>query len=589
MSNFKELQTNLQQARKDRESGRVAVFHAKEKLKKVEREITYRQRGSDENKAIFSLNDTSFENLESEGLPSEVIQELRSLKDQEFIGKDVFLENVKAKIGEDNVKEYQSLLLKFGGPFSALYNHEIISKDSVSQQEFLFTEHLKAEDILLKDFLPFTDPREHIQNFSDKTPVLLFPVRLETRFKKIPTSTGGVQHQLWVRIFPDECSIDTFDDTLSQAELIKVKKYWTNLWKAGKATNEEVGPFIQNKEKGAWRELMGVFNAGRSYWITKKYHPEKPDDIPKRNSESDVLLIIPTEQLSEDVPQDAIKNYWKAIFLSNGNAQEDSATFTELMNETGADEESAIKLIKRYRPENIDEERIETSTEPDITVAFLEFSKSQNVDSKLMQWSHAARVTTFPDKFLLLGFLEGDTVKPIIEELGECIPDPLIIGPDPGEDIDKILKEALGDDYEKVPDEEKAEKYVEYLSQRSDTKWLFDFEEAIKVGMGFKIDLSEQVYNKGFGRLFVLGVNLSEDENEGQSSLEQLIKHHHFGNSGFSILPQGIPTNNTEDSRSGYSITEDADEAYLRYQLEVTEDDPSDRKKNVMEGGWQNF
>ncbi|MCP5053867.1 MAG: hypothetical protein GY940_42260, partial [bacterium] len=202
-----------------------------------------------------------------------------------------------------------------------------------------------------------------------------------------------------------------------------------------------------------------------------------------------------------------------------------------------------------YTPQNIAEKQSETGTPPDVTAAFLEFPKAREVDSKLTQWSRAARVTTFPGKFVLLGFQKGNP-KPVVQELGKRIPDPLVVGPDPGEDINVVLKAAFGDEFENLPEEEKAAKYVEYLSKRSDTKWLFDFEEAIKIGMGFKINLSEQNYKQGFERLFVLGVKLSADEVEGQFSLEQLIQHHHFGDSGFSILPQGTPTNNTEESRS---------------------------------------
>ena len=520
MPEFKPLQTQLQKARKEREDGGVTVFRAKEKLKKLERTKQQLSRSYSE----------SSEN------------------------------------------------------FQTLLRQERDLKRVISSQESRYAGFLETEEGLVEAFLPFTDPRKHIQQFSDDFPFLLFPVRLETRFKKVPSSTGGTQHQLWVRVFPDECSIDTFDDTLSEAELTKAKNYWTNLWKAGKAGNEAIEPFIQNKEKGTWRELMGVLNAGRSYWITQNYRPVNVDDIPERSRESDVFLIIPTEVLPDQTTQEALKVYWKAIYLTNGDARSSDDAFTELVNATGRDKEYALKLIKHYKPQNIDEERDETDTPPDVTVVFLEFPKSNDIDTKLNQWSRAARVTTFPDKFVLLGF-QKDKSDPVVNELGNLIPDPLVVGPDPGEDINEVLKAVFGDDFENLPDEEKAAKYMEYLSERSDTKWLFDFEEAIRIGLGFKVNLSEQDYNQGFERLFVLGVKLSADEVEGQSALEQLFQHHHFGDNGFSILPQGTPTNNTEESQAGYSETEDADEAYSRYQSEVTEEDPVAREEK-RDGRW---
>ncbi|MCP5046750.1 MAG: hypothetical protein GY940_06235, partial [bacterium] len=216
MPEFKPLQSQLQQARKNREAESTAVFRAKEKLSKLEREKQRLGRSYSENSDLFQ----------------------------------------------------------------ALLRQEKNVKKEISSKESLLAKSLKAEEGLLEAFLPFTDPRRHIHQLSDDFPVLLFPVRLETRFKKIPLPGGGLQHQLWVRIFPDECSIDTFDDTLSEAELTKAKNYLTNLWKAGKAGNETVKPFIQNKEKGAWRELMGVLNAGRAYWITQDYRPVNAGDIP---------------------------------------------------------------------------------------------------------------------------------------------------------------------------------------------------------------------------------------------------------------------------------------------------------------------
>jgi hypothetical protein len=520
MPEFKTIQTQLQQARKEREAGKKTLFRAKEKLKKLERAKQQLSRRYPENSAAFEA----------------LLQQERDLK-------------------------------------------EAISGHNAQLAEFQ-----KTEADLLEAFHIFTDPRQHIQQFSDDFPVLLFPVRLETRFKKIPIENDVVQHQLWVRIFPDECSIDTFDDTLSEAEVTKAKNYWTNLWKAGTAGNKTVEPFIQNKEKGAWRELMGILNGGRAYWITENYRPVNVDEIPERTSESDVLLIIPTEELPDQPTQDALKDYWQAVFLANGDATKNDAAFTQLMNAIGVDLDQALQLIKAFKPQNIDDEQSITGTPPDVTVSFLVFRKSEEVNTKLTQWSHSARVTTFPDKFVLIGYQAGNS-KPIINELGNRIPDPLIVGPDPGEDIDEVLKAAFGNDFEKLPDEKKAAKYVEYLSQQSDTKWLFDFDEAIRIGMGFKVNLSEYEYDQGFEKLFVLGVKLSADQGEGQSALEQLVKNHHYGDSGFSILPQGTPTNNTEEKGSGYSEIKDADDAYSRYLSENTEDDPTDVAEKC-DGRW---
>lgn len=520
MPEFKEIQADLQKARKDRETERKAVFRSKEKLKKLQREKQ---------------------------------QVIRSL------GKD-------------------------SNSYKALLGQEAEFKKIVSTNESRLAEILEKEGTLLKAFSPFTDPRKQIGQLSDKYPVLLFPVRLETRFKKIQQTGGGVQHQLWVRIFPDECSVDTFDDTLSETEVTKARNYWTNLWKTGAAGNEGLESFVQDKEKGAWRELMGIFNAGRAYWIKENYLPVNAGDIPVRNSETDKILVIPTEELPDAAIQDALKIYWSAVFLANGNAEQTNTAFAALMTALRVSEENVLQLIETYKPQNIEPGFDEAGPPPAVQVVFLVFPRSQDVDTKLAAWSQAARVTTFPDKFVLLGYQEVNP-EPVVHELGEPIADPLIVGPDPGMDISQVLKAVYGDSFKDFTEDEKAAKYIEYLSERSETKWLFDFEEAIKVGMGFKVDISKAVHDQGFERLFVLGVKLSADEGNGQSLLEELIKNHHFGDSGFSILPQGTATNNTEDSKSAYSETEDSDEAYARYHSNTPQDDPT-QEAEKLDGRW---
>jgi hypothetical protein len=520
MSEFNELLGKIQKARKDREAGQKVLFRSKEQLKRLLRE-----------------------------------------KEQTI------------RYVDEESKTYQDLLEKEKG-----------FKKVIAENETRLAKGLETERGLIEHFKPLTDPRLQLKEFSDDYPILLFPVRLETRFKRTKQASGGIQHQLWVRIFPDTCSIDTFDDTLSESELKKAQNYWIDRWKAGTAGSEDLKSYVRDKEKGAWRELMGIFNAGRAHWILANYLPVNADDIPVRNGETEIILVIPVEELPDEATRDALRVYWSSIFLANGNAEQVNTAFAALADSLGISEENASQLIKTYKPQNIETELDTAAPPPDVQVSFLQFPESEEVETKLAAWSHAARVKTLPERFVLLGYQKGNP-KPVVEELGEYIADPLIVGPDPGMDINQVLKAAYGDVFETLTEDEKAEKYIEYLSQRSETKWLFDFDEAIKIGMGFKVNISKAIHDQGFERLFVLGVKLSADQEEGQSLLEELIKNHHFGDSGFSILPQGTPTNNTEESRSGYSESEDADQAYERYHSDTPPDDPSDETEK-LDGRW---
>jgi hypothetical protein len=430
------------------------------------------------------------------------------------------------------------------------------------------------EGRLVHDFEQFTDPRRQLNRLSDDFPILLFPVRLETRFRTVARRGGGTQHQLWVRIFPDDCSIDSFDDTLSETELKKAQNYWINRWKTGTAGSEALEDFVLEADRGTWRELMGAFNGGRAYWIREHYVPVNSGEMPVRNHENEMILVIATDDPPDQSTQDALKIYWAAVYNAGGDAAQTAAAFATLIATLGIAEEAALALVEGNTPDSFEPELHEGGPPP-VQVVFLIFPASDDVDTKLAAWSHPARVTTLPERFVLLGF-QADRTTPVINELGALIPDPLIVGPDPGMDIDAVLKSIHGAAFDAFTDDEKAERYVEYLAGESETKWLFDFDEAVRIGLGFRVDISAAVHDQGLDRLFVLGVRLSASETDGQGALEELLAHHHFGDSGLSILPQGTPTNNTEDSRSGYSDTEDPDEAYDNYHHDTAPEDPAE-------------
>lgn len=520
MPEFNPLQNQIQQIRSQAESERKNVFHSKERLKKIE----LRKR------------------------------------------------NIKRSKGEDS------------NEFQALLNEERELKQTISREESQLAGTLKEKATLFEEFQPFTDPRENMGKLSDEYPLLLFPVRLETRFKIVDEETGEPRHQLWVRIFPDECSVDTFDDTLSESEMEQIKNYWISIWKAGTAGNDGIRSYVRDKEIGAWKKLMGIFNSGRSYWLTQNFEPLNGDDIPLRNNESDIFLIIPAEELPDPALQDALEQYWSAVLLAQGDVGAVEKAFENLIDTLGISEDAARQLTGQYKPQNIDLEEPEPGTTSDVTVTFLHFPKSEDTDTKLTDWSQAATVTTFPEKFVLLGFRDDDP-EPVINESGQSVPDPLIVGPDTRDDITELLREVYGEEFDELSDDEKAVRYVEYLSGQAETKWLFNFDEAVDMGLGFKVSLTEEQYNQGFDRLFVLGVKIAADEQLGKTELEKLIHNHHFGDSGFSILPQGTPTNNTEDEGSGYAEAEDPEEAYDRYFSETTEDDPHERTEK-RDGRW---
>ncbi|MEQ1720379.1 MAG: hypothetical protein ABL887_04615, partial [Nitrosomonas sp.] len=138
MTNFKDTQEQIDLARRQQQQSRKDWFVTKEKLRKVERRMESIRRRSD-------------------GGAKEQLQSL--LREQEIQRANA------AKLQAEFKQNRQALI----------------------DQELLFE--------------VFSDPTKNISQLNDMHPILLLPMRIETRFKRI-ASTGdpdGVINQLWVR------------------------------------------------------------------------------------------------------------------------------------------------------------------------------------------------------------------------------------------------------------------------------------------------------------------------------------------------------------------------------------------------------
>ncbi len=106
------------------------------------------------------------------------------------------------------------------------------------------------------------DPRQAVEQLTDTIPVLLFPVRLETRF---------FDTELRLRIYPDDLLLDTFDPVLTETEVGNAQRFWTMLWRSG---DDETA------QRAAWRTLVEAHGSGRAGWIVDSYQPTNPEAKP---------------------------------------------------------------------------------------------------------------------------------------------------------------------------------------------------------------------------------------------------------------------------------------------------------------------
>jgi hypothetical protein len=390
-------------------------------------------------------------------------------------------------------------------------------------------------------FAQFSAPRQNLEQLSANAPFVLFPVRIETKFRvasstKPPSgdapSAAAPAYQLLVRIYPDDCSIDTFEPLLSQSELTNVKAYWMNIWRAGG---------VETDQRGAWSSLVGAQGSGRAGWLADNFQPLNLAAEPVKTETTDEILVIPTAAPLDAGDTAAISTYWQAVWLADGNAAGTEAANNALTAAVGA--ARAADLIAGYVPFNLSDVPAPPDTRATVrlSVAFVVFPPDPPTAQQ--SWSQAPQVRQFPDRFVVLGF-NGDPQT--LEAVGSPVTLPLYTGPDPSADPTADPTSAIHPDGADlfVPDQ---------------LQWMVDFDHAVSAGMALAIPLSREQYANGFTRLLVIGLQLGITAIDGAAALEELLAHHLWSRSGFSLLPQGTPTHNSTGSSAGATTEDDAD------------------------------
>ncbi|MEP6729177.1 MAG: hypothetical protein ABJE10_01000 [bacterium] len=142
-------------------------------------------------------------------------------------------------------------------------------------------------------------------------PLVLFPVRLETRFF---TLAGNVT-ELRVRIYPDKIHVDTHQPELTTDERTWGTQYWQQDWLA--ATDNAA-------RSNAWMMLAGRFGAERAAWIARVL---QPTNSAQRLATPTVPPVFPTlppvgpngESAWRHAPMARLlPDKWTAIIHSNG-------------------------------------------------------------------------------------------------------------------------------------------------------------------------------------------------------------------------------------------------------------------------------
>jgi hypothetical protein len=394
-------------------------------------------------------------------------------------------------------------------------------------------EQSSLAEAVAAELLPLTDPREQLGAKPSDLPILLFPLRLETRFKTVTAPEGEPSEQLWVRVYPDDCVVDTFEDLPAEGELQATERFWVD-WVAAGGN--------QDQQRGAWKGLVSTSGSGRAAWLIGQHAPDPAAGFPTKVDASDVILVVVAHPPVPGPQRPAVASFWAATWRAADDPAQQAAAYAALEAALGA--ARAAEVRSTTAPRNLATLPAPGHTRADVRVevAFLDLPDPLNSGVQRQAWSRAPHVRVLPERLVLLGYRGGTRV---LERLGNVIPVPLVVGPDPLAEPADQLRVEDGDIVVGPP-----------------MRWMVDFDEAVRVGMGFQVDLSAAGLEGGFDELVVVGVRLGADGSEGTALLEELFAHHQNGTAGFGLLPQGTPTNNTEAAGSGFSESEDADDSF---------------------------
>ncbi|MFA1548005.1 hypothetical protein [Actinomadura chokoriensis] len=349
---------------------------------------------------------------------------------------------------------------------------------------------------------------------SDAFPVLLAPVRVETRF----TST-----ELLVRMFPDEWAVDKFEPKPTDAEITAIDAYWTARWAAGGRAAAL---------QAAWQELATRIPPGRAAWLLRGRTPANPSEEPAGVADGAVVLVVRTAAPPAANDRQPSVSYWTAVWRAHGDRSRLRQADAALVAAVGA---TQAKAIRAHRPFGVDG-ALTTATD-DVVVAFLVLPAPAAGSTAADAWTQGARARLLPDRFQVLGFNGGQEV---VSVAGEAVPATLAVSPDPAAGDQISVNEQTGALH--VPD---------------DLRWLVDFDRAVAVGMGVRIPLTDGIRG-GLERLVVLGLREQAAPAQTAADLTSLINRHLRGPDGFALLPQGTPTNNTETLPAGQDAEDEA-------------------------------
>lgn len=349
-----------------------------------------------------------------------------------------------------------------------------------------------------------------VAKLNDEIPVLLMPLRLQLRFMT-------VKHFAQVENPSQVARLSSAGAAAPAAARQKAEGLTTSILSRKKLPAGVLLPAWENTAQGAFPQVDDTFEL----WL--RIYPDE-------------IFFHTHEESLTDNEAEAGKIYWVEIWnaCKNADAEVDPAESQAILENGKLGAWQA--LVNKYgtsraawiRRATLPSNRKETDPE------FTESPVFGPIHTKPFTWNEAPKTYVLPERFAVRLYKQNGTFK---EFQGNPVVQPLQVGLDPND----AQEDAFEDTSEGRVVPEKL-------------KWLTDFEAAVQAGMAIRIplddaeaQLAKQATQDVFSKLVVLGVKSDTDPSVQSAQLERLLENHYYKSDGFSIVPQGAPTNNTSE------------------------------------------
>lgn len=230
-------------------------------------------------------------------------------------------------------------------------------------------------------------------------PLVLLPVRLETRFFELPDGSATLR----VRVYPDKIHIDTHQPDLTAEEQALGMQYWQQDWAAGDET----------ARADAWHTLASRVDAERAAWIARVL---QPTNLAQRPKEPPVFPPLPPVRGEHAPVARLLPDRWTAVLHSGG---------TVALTATGNDIQR--ELAVGLNP-NVSDDKTDMSAGAGDTLALdedmmwlVDFDKAQSAGMALTMTVPAAVLETGVDSLMVFGVADSPDTADTANRLADLL------------------------------------------------------------------------------------------------------------------------------------------------------------------------